>query len=201
MLYKSTHTATAVHDPIAPLEFPNTDFFNLQSSLIGLLRALDNASTQRTVRKGARQSAQAPTQELNTNVQGDLGSVLQSPLYKREPRGYSALQLDAVHSIRPLHESLVRLLTSTDTVDNEDTDTDLRGRLQDFVESVDPAHPFLQIAQETKDTSDGDVEDDDDGEGAGAEQGQKEKKQALSKKAKGKQRADRDTSHGKIQAV
>ncbi|KAL8837704.1 MAG: hypothetical protein Q9176_005481 [Flavoplaca citrina] len=88
--------------------------------------------------------------------------------------------MDAVHSIRPLHESLVRLLTSTDTVDNEDIDTDLRGRLQDFVESVDPAYPFLQIAQEIKDTSGGD----------------KEKKQALSKKAKGKQRADRDASYG-----
>ncbi|KAI4269745.1 MAG: hypothetical protein LQ337_007106 [Flavoplaca oasis] len=195
---------------MAPLEFPNTDFFNLQSSLIQLLRALDDASTQRTVRKGARQSAQAPTQEFNTNVQGDLRSVLQSPLYKREPRGYSALQLDAVHSIRPLHESIVRLLTrgtvnATDTVDNEDTDTDLRGRLHDFVESVDPAHPFLQIALETKDTSGGDVDDDDDddGEGAGAEQQKKKKKkkQALSKKAKGKQRADRDASHGKIQAA
>lgn len=208
---------------MASLELPNTDFFNLNQSVTQLLRALDDAKTQRTVRRGARQSVQAPTQQSEAEVQGDLRTVLQNPLAKREPRGYGALKLDAVRSIRPLHESLVRLargnVVATDAVDNDDTNAELHVRLRDFVESVDPVHPFLQVPLETNDTSGGGDVEGERGE-AGGEQVQKEGedaatetqntvkkqqqqkgKQTLSKKARGKQRADPNVSHGKIQTA
>jgi hypothetical protein len=133
---------------MAPAEFSNVDFFNLQSSITKLDRALDDANSQKTVRKGARMSSEhKPLEELQANVEEDLGKVMNSPLRPAKGSGYGSLPLEAVRPARRLHELLSSIVGPKGdpfTLYEGDTATELMLCLQTFVAHIDPDHPFLK---------------------------------------------------------
>lgn len=169
---------------MAPPEFSNVDFFNLQSSITNLDRALDYANSQKTVRKGARRSsAHKPLEELRGLVEDDLSKVLNSPLRpaSRES-GYGCLPLEAVQPVRRLHEMLFRIVGpggDAAILNDADTAADFHARLQALVAPIDPNHPFLKV--------------DFEFEGEGHDRGDDEQQQQTSSaKGKGKQVAGDD---------
>lgn len=134
---------------MAPPVFANLEFYNLHSSVTNLERALDDASRQKTARRGARKSsAHQPLEELQNDVAEDLDKVLNSPLRPARGSGNGCLPLEAVQPMRQLHEMLLRAVGpngNSEILSDSAKAADLHHRVEALVASVDPDHPFLQL--------------------------------------------------------
>ena len=89
-----------------------------------------------------------PVEELRKDVEEDLSKVLNSPLRPARRSGYGCLPSEVVQPLCRLHEVLLRTVGPAgdqDLLDDADTATDPYYRVQAFVTSVDPDHPFLKV--------------------------------------------------------
>ena len=150
---------------MAPPEFSNTDFFNLQASVTKLDRAIEDANSQKTVRKGARKSSEhAVSEVLQADVEEDLGKVVNSPLRPARGPAYGCLPSEAVQPVRRLHEMLLSIVGpggDPAILDDTDTAADLHGRVQALVARLVPDHPFLKVQFEFDGDDDIDGGDDE----------------------------------------